>query len=97
MNEDDIIADESFWNTDIGRSLEALREARKGRFVVTEGTVIRFKSSIYTYAAVFAGSRWWITGSGRFYGRNVFTNKEFLDEVLAEASEVLMASQWENI
>lgn len=36
----------------------------------------------FTYAAVRAGDTWYITGSGEWYGKNVFTKAEFIDDVI---------------
>lgn len=36
----------------------------------------------FTYAAVLAGNDWYITGKGDWYGKNQFTNEEFINDVV---------------
>ena len=60
----------------------------------TVGTVVRWKSGGFNYAAIWAGSRWWITGAGRFYGKTTFTNSEFLKEVVETADDFEVATEW---
>lgn len=74
---------------------KTLAKARKTK--VAEGTVVRWKSNIYTYAGVYAAGTWWITGTGRFYGKNCFTDEEFVDKVLAKAEIVEIATTWDEV
>ena len=41
----------------------------------------------YTYAAISIRGKWYITGKGEWYGKNVFPHDEFINEVLC-ANEV---------
>jgi hypothetical protein len=50
--------------------------------VRNEVVVVWRSNNRFTYAAVFARTNWFITGSGVFYGKNEFTHHEFVFEVL---------------
>lgn len=80
-------------------SVDALREqvGSLPQRKVKNRTVIRFTSGNYTYAAVYTGGKWWITGTGRWYGRNVFDHEEFVRDVLGAAGKVQVATRWETI
>lgn len=80
---------------DLEKFKKAVKKVRAGK--VADGTVVKWKSSIYTYAAVFAGGNWWITGTGRFYGSNVFDSTTFINDVLAGAERVEIAVEWEEV
>lgn len=76
--------------------MEELRKLlKKKKARIPEGTVVRFKSSIYTYAAVWAGGFWWLTGTGYYFGGNKFAPKEFYAILERFASEIEIASAWE--
>ena len=53
----------------------------RGRCVVIWTSARRF-----TYAAVYAGNTWYITGSGKFYPGTVFTHQQFVFNVLGAAA-----------
>ena len=72
---------------------ETIKVLRKS-YRIADLTVVRFKSGIYNYAAIFDGGKWRITGTGARYGTNVFTTKAFLENVLGGASEVYVATDW---
>jgi hypothetical protein len=74
------------------RTLSKIRKT--GR--IAEGTVVKWKSSIYNYAAVYAGGKWWITGTGRWYGGNVFTTDQF-KEILKTAETASIATEWADL
>lgn len=77
--------------------IKTLKKALKKHPVIAPGSVVVWKSSIYTYAAVYTGGKWWITGTGRWYGGNVFDTQEFVDKVLADARSVKVATAWEEL
>lgn len=65
-----------------------------------DGTAIRWVSGgRYTYAALKAGGRWWITGgSATFYGKSVFTFTELVNILRRDdVSDVAVATSWETI
>lgn len=79
-------------------TIKTLRKARKKKSNgIAEGTVVKWKSSIYTYAAVYASGRWWITGSGRWYGGNEFEDSEFKEDILAKADAAWVVSGWAEL
>ena len=80
---------------DIKALKKAIKVAKGAQ--VDHGTVIRWRSGIYTYAAVYIAqmNSWFITGQGRYYGGNVIGNTEFVDEVLAKADAIEVATEWE--
>ena len=63
------------------------KEIAKRTAQVEEGTVLRFKSRSrtsnidYWYAAIFVVDRWWLTSEANYFGKQRFTNEEFLDLV----------------
>lgn len=81
------------------QSLEAFKKtlAKARKMKVAEGTVVKWKSNIYTYAGVYAAGTWWITGTGRFYGKNYFTDEEFINNVLMKADSVEIATTWDEV
>ena len=84
--------DKGFKN--LGKFIKSIKKVRA--FSVEEGTVVKWKSGVYNYAAIYAGGKWWITGTGRWYGGNVFDTAEFMD-VLAAASSVEVATTWTEV
>lgn len=62
-----------------------------------KGMVVSFTSGgKYTYAAVFADGLWYVTGGGRYWGKDRFSHKAFM-EILSESTDVRVATQWEEI
>lgn len=61
-----------------------------------DGTTLRWRSADrYSYAALKAGGRWWITGGGSFYGGNVFTYARLIDILRREdVSAIEAATEW---
>lgn len=53
----------------------------------------------YTYAAIWANQKWFITGAGRFYGSNEFTHDEFVYRVLAnpEVTSIYFSEQFGHV
>lgn len=80
---------------DISGFIESVKKVKAK--AVAEGTVVRWKSSIYSYAAIYAGGKWWITGAGKYYGDNVFDNDEFVNDVLKDATSIEVATEFEEI
>lgn len=82
-------------------TIKALSEdvSKSNRRKMKDGTVIRFRSSNdrYTYAAIYAGGRFWITGTGTWYGGNVFDYEEFVERVLGTASKIEVATAFEEL
>lgn len=65
-----------------------------------EGTVVRWKSGgRYTYAALKAGGRWWITGTANYYGGRVFDYDGLLDILgRSDVSDISAAlNNWESL
>lgn len=46
------------------------------------GVLLWTSNHRYTYAAIFADGRWFITGKGDWYSKNVFDPEEFIDVLL---------------
>lgn len=73
------------------------------------GTVIRFDSVVagsgsreerrYTYAAVFANSHWYLTGTQCYFGAHSFSHDRFVSEVLAHegVEDIAIAAEFEAI
>ena len=80
-------------------SLEALAEdvGRSNRRKMKDGTVIRFTSGRYTYAAIYTGGRFWITGTGAWYGGNVFDYDDFVERVLGPSATIEVATEFEAL
>lgn len=77
-------------------TIKTLNKIRKtGR--IAERTVVRWKSSIYNYAAIYTGGKWWITGTGRWYGGNVVFTAEQFTEIIKTAEKVEIATSWADI
>lgn len=53
----------------------------------------------YSYAAIFAGGRWYITGGHGFFGANSFTHGDFVADVLANehVENVALAAEFEAV
>lgn len=77
-------------------TIKTLAKARKANRIQV-GTVLRFTSGGYTYAAVYVGGKWWITGTGRFFGKNVFMPDEFITQVLQKVTSVEVATEWADV
>lgn len=61
------------------------------------GLVIRFESNGYVYAAVHVSGRWYITGTGSWWGTNVFTHNDFIEKVVQSADKIEVATEWEEL
>lgn len=63
------------------------KEIAKRTVEVEEGTLLRFRSRSrtaglnYWYGAIFVVDRWWITSEANYFGKQKFSNDEFLDLV----------------
>lgn len=86
-------------------SVKVLRKQIEKRQVkVGEGTVVRFRSHSattginYWYGAIFVANRWWITSAKNFFGKQNFSNEEFLDLVAeGRITDVDVATAFESI
>ena len=86
-------------------SVKVLRkQIAKRQVKVEEGTVVRFRSRSertqinYWYGAIYVANRWWITSKADYFGKQNFTNEEFLDLVAAgRITDVDVATQFESI
>lgn len=72
-----------------------LKRRLKKKATVADGTVVRFQSGAYTYAALFVAGYWWLTGTGRQYGARV-TDEEFTN-ILASCTSAAVAGAWELV
>lgn len=100
MREDDILAMKEKENMyDVNEeNILAMKEVLGQIKRVSEGSVIRFVSGgRYTYAAVYVGGKWWLTGTGKWYGGNVFDYEEFFTDVLACATDIQVATDWSTV
>lgn len=87
--------------------IETLRKQVEKQRGVEEGTILRFVRTIphyqtreltrYTYAAIFAGGRWFFTGRGQM-GASAKTHAEMV-EILADPtiSDVEVATEFEAL
>ncbi len=78
------------------------RIARLSAADVTDGTVVRWKSTTdkgteYLYVALYIAGLWWITGVADFYGERKFTTYDFVTRVLAKGSQIAVVTSWENV
>lgn len=84
---------------------EKIRGDLKATTPVPDGTVIRFVSystvmgQTYTYAAVFAAGRWWLSGVSQFFGERKFTHSDFMRLLTTHPSirEVEVATDWDGL
>jgi hypothetical protein len=53
----------------------------------------------FTYAAVYADNRWFITGRGGFYGGNEFSHNDFVYHVLGapEVTSLFICNKFNHI
>lgn len=82
------------------QNVEVIREIVGDRPKRPEGgTILRFKSGVYTYAAIFIKEvdQWFVSGEGRYWGRNVFEYDYFKDQVLAKAHSIEVATSFEEV
>lgn len=95
--------------------LKQLREAIDRAKGPEAGTVVRFElvhrpsgrdadtemsaSRRYTYAAVFANNRWYVTGKFGFHGEHSFTHGRFVSDVLAndEVENITIATEYTTV
>ena len=93
VNQDQILAT----GDSAQRTLANLRQSLvEHRPKFADFTTLRFVFGGYTYGALYAASKWYITGTGGVFGGNVFQNKRFL-EIIAQAEKVEMATSWEEV
>jgi len=83
-------------------SVKVLRKAlsKRKKNVVEDGTVVRFVSGgVYSYAAIYVNNRWYLTGNGYYFGGNVFTNEDFMENVLGNSGtdNVEIATSFEEV
>lgn len=80
-------------------SVRLLRKAMRRR-VPESGTVVRFQcGDRFTYVAVFVAHKWYLSGNGRFFGGNTFTNENFVASVLGHygVTDIEVATDWELV
>jgi hypothetical protein len=94
---------------DTNEAVKTIRKNLNKTKRVAEGTIIKWDSRsekagrwggrVFTYVAIYAAGRWFITGDGLFYGKNVFTYDEFFRTVLNrdEVENIAVASDWETV
>jgi hypothetical protein len=53
----------------------------------------------FTYAAIYANHKWFITGTGKFYGGNEFSHEDFVYKVLgdAEVTSLFISTKFKHI
>lgn len=75
--------------------IEQLRDALKDPLRVNVGDVVKFRSDIYDFAAIFAGNkRWYLTGNRHNLGQQLTTH-QFLRVLRGEGiTNIRVASQW---
>lgn len=89
----------------MAENAKALRkQIKKRQTKVEEGTVVRFRSFStttrvnYWYGAIFVAGYWWLTSAANYFGKQKFTNEEFLDLVAAgRITGVDVATEFESI
>lgn len=79
-----------YYNKDPKVISKELILVRDGRATLTWRSKGRF-----TYAAIFAAGKWYITGDGGWYGGNVFEDDDFVVDVLCHP-EVTHIDIWED-
>ena len=78
-------------------TLEVLREDIKtARGTVSEGTVVKFHHGGLTYAAIFMGGKWYVTGNKLLGAAGARTHNQMMD-VLAQATYVRLAADWTEV
>lgn len=80
-------------------AIDALKEdlGTVNKRKMKSGMVLRYKSGQFTYAAVYVSGKFFITGTGGWYGRNVFDYDEFVTDVLGAADKVQIAIEFEDL
>lgn len=80
------------------------KQIEKRQVRVEGGTVVRFRSHSdrtginYWYGAIYVANRWWITSAANYFGKQSFTNEEFLDLVAqGRITDVDVATAFESI
>ena len=77
-----------------GRKPDALAIDNMLTLIQGAGAVLVWTSnSRFTYAAVYAAGRWFTTGQGGWYGKNVFEPHEFIDVMLHDQVTSISFSQ----
>ena len=81
-------------------AIQAFREqvvtSAKDKFA--EGDVVRWIGGGYRYAAIKAGGRWWITGTGNWYGTHVFDYEGLIKALnRSDVTGVAVATTWREI
>lgn len=61
-----------------------------------EGSVLRFDHRDSMYAALFIGGKWYVTGNVLLGRHGPYTHSRMLS-VLAEASNIRLATGWETV
>lgn len=79
------------------KELASVRKAFGKLNKIPNGLVIKFVSGVYTYAAIYVGGRWYITGTGRWWGTNVFDHEDFIKRVIESSEKIEIATQWEAL
>lgn len=99
--EDDGVAASDDLTYAVKRAADSLREdlgaSVKDKFA--DGTVIRYKAADrFTYALLKTGGKWWITGSGAWYGKRTFDYDEVV-EILgrSDVTDIRVATAWTEI
>jgi hypothetical protein len=84
----------------MGRRSLDLRALEHTLDLVRNEVVVVWKSNgRYTYAAIYANGKWYITGAGVFYGQNEFLHHEFVYEVLGnkEVTELWLTDRFTQV
>ena len=73
-----------------------VKQVEKTADPFAEGDVIRFKAAgTYTYAALKAGGRWWITGTSSFYRHDGVTYEELVEYLgRSDVTHIDAATNW---
>ena len=84
-------------DTNVNEAVEVLKEEFGKRRRVKDGTVIRFVMlDKYTYAAVYVAGKWYITGTGKWWGTNIFEHDDFV-KAIGAATKMEVATEWEEL